>query len=42
MSRERERERGGGDRIKKTNTIGEFENVSEGIDYKILTCEGEF
>ena len=39
--RERERERRG-DRIKKTNSIGEFENVSEGIDYKILTCEGEF
>ena len=38
--REREREREGGQR--KTNIKGEYENVSEGIGYKILTCEGKF
>ena len=37
--RERERER---EVIKKTNIKGEYENVSEGIGYEILTCEGEF
>ena len=37
--RERERERGV---IKKTNIKGEYENISEGIGYEILTCEGEF
>ena len=36
---ERERERGV---IKKTNIKGEYENISEGIGYEILTCEGEF
>ena len=37
--RERERERRV---IKKTNIKGEYENISEGIGYEILTCEGEF
>jgi len=37
--RERERER---ERVRKTNIKGEYENVSEGIGYKILTCEGKF
>ena len=37
--RERERER---EVIKKTNIKGEYENISEGIGYEILTCEGEF
>ena len=37
--RERERERAV---IKKTNIKGEYENISEGIGYEILTCEGEF
>ena len=37
--RERERER---EEIKKTNIKGEYENISEGIGYEILTCEGEF
>ena len=36
--RERERER----EQRKTNIKGEYENVSEGIGYKILTCEGKF
>lgn len=27
---------------RKTNIKGEYENVSEGIGYKILTCEGKF
>ena len=39
-NRERERERERGQR--KTNIKGEYENVSEGIGYKILTCEGKF
>ena len=37
--KERERER---EAIKKTNIKGEYENISEGIGYEILTCEGEF
>ena len=39
IEREREREK---ERVKKTNIKGEYENVSEGIGYKILTCEGKF
>ena len=39
--REREREREETEVIKKTNIKGEYENISEGIGYKILTCEGE-
>ena len=38
-SRERKRE---SEVIKKTNIKGEYENISEGIGYEILTCEGEF
>ena len=40
---ERERERAEREREqRKTNIKGEYENVSEGIGYKILTCEGKF